>query len=438
MFRRWPDRARSASLRGMSDTPAKSLVLIDGSGYIFRAFFALPVENFSTVTGQHTNAVFGFTSMLINVLRDERPTHLAVAFDVSRASFRTEQYPEYKAKRATSPEEFKGQVTLIKEVLDALRIAHVELPGYEADDLIGSALEASRRQALRGVIVSADKDLSQLLLEHDEQWDYARNQRWGAGGVKARHGVHAHQIADYLALCGDAAHPMRPYLAQGAGMAIEDAVELEKSLAMHDVDVALCLRRYALNRWQRNARVQERFPHTLVLHGVREVVHTLAADQVSRVGLLATRGTYSTGLYQRELVQRSIETRLGFLKFANLHFISAIKRQGLAPLWASIAQAHKAATCKMSTPVLTRVLLESLQFQTPKKVGAYRPKMRYAHQGGMNPPIIVIHGNSLNLVTDAYKRFLEGRFRKEFNLVGTPLRVEFKTADNPYAEKNKK
>ena len=142
--------------------------------------------------------------------------------------------------------------------------------------------------------------------------------------------------------------------------------------------------------------------------------------------------------YQRELVQCSIETRLGFLKFANLHFISAIKRQGLAPLWASIAQAHKAATCKMSTPVLTRVLLESLQFQTPKKVGAYRPKMRYAHQGGMNPPIIVIHGNSLNLVTDAYKRFLEGRFRKEFNLVGTPLRVEFKTADNPYAEKNKK
>ena len=142
--------------------------------------------------------------------------------------------------------------------------------------------------------------------------------------------------------------------------------------------------------------------------------------------------------YQRELVQRSIETRLGFLKFANLHFISAIKRQGLAPLWASIAQAHKAATCKMSTPVLTRVLLESLQFQTPKKVGAYRPKMRYAHQGGLNPPIIVIHGNSLNLVTDAYKRFLEGRFRKEFNLVGTPLRVEFKTADNPYAEKNKK
>lgn len=160
--------------------------------------------------------------------------------------------------------------------------------------------------------------------------------------------------------------------------------------------------------------------------------------EIGRAVVLAVNKWDALDEYQRELVQRSIETRLGFLKFANLHFISAIKRQGLAPLWASIAQAHKAATCKMSTPVLTRVLLESLQFQTPKKVGAYRPKMRYAHQGGMNPPIIVIHGNSLNLVTDAYKRFLEGRFRKEFNLVGTPLRVEFKTADNPYAEKNKK
>ena len=139
--------------------------------------------------------------------------------------------------------------------------------------------------------------------------------------------------------------------------------------------------------------------------------------------------------YQRELVQRSIETRLGFLKFANMHFISAKKRQGLGPLWASIIQAHKAATCKMSTPVLTRLLQEAIQFQTPKKSGMFRPKLRYAHQGGMNPPIIVIHGNSLEHVTDAYKRYLEGRFRKEFDLVGTPLRIEMKTARNPFADK---
>jgi len=139
--------------------------------------------------------------------------------------------------------------------------------------------------------------------------------------------------------------------------------------------------------------------------------------------------------YQRELVKRSIETRLPFLKFANLHLISAQKRQGLGPLWASIVQAHKAAHCKMSTPVLTRLLLEAVQFQSPKRAGMYRPKLRYAHQGGMNPPVIVIHGNSLEHVTDTYKRFLEGRFRKEFDLVGTPLRIELKTSSNPFVDK---
>jgi len=141
--------------------------------------------------------------------------------------------------------------------------------------------------------------------------------------------------------------------------------------------------------------------------------------------------------YQRDLVRRSMELRLGFLKFAALHMISAKKRQGLDPLWVSIAQAHASANCKMPTPILTRLLLEAVQFQTPKKIGAYRPKLRYAHQGGMNPPIIVIHGNSLEHVTDAYRRFLEGRFRKEFNLIGTPLKIEFKSAANPYADKTK-
>lgn len=138
--------------------------------------------------------------------------------------------------------------------------------------------------------------------------------------------------------------------------------------------------------------------------------------------------------YQKQLLERSIETRLTFLKFASLHFISAKKRQGLGPVWASIVQAHKAAMCKMSTPVLTRLLLEAVQFQSPKRAGMFRPKLRYAHQGGMNPPVIVIHGNSLEHVTDAYKRFLEGRFRKEFDLVGTPLRIEMKTSHNPFVD----
>ncbi len=139
--------------------------------------------------------------------------------------------------------------------------------------------------------------------------------------------------------------------------------------------------------------------------------------------------------YQREQLQRQIETRLAFLKFASLHFISAIKRQGLGPVWQSIAQAHQSATRKMSTPVLTRLLLEAVQFQAPKRGGMFRPKLRYAHQGGMNPPVIVIHGNSLEHVTDVYKRYLEGRFRKEFELVGTPLRIEMKISQNPFADK---
>ncbi len=140
--------------------------------------------------------------------------------------------------------------------------------------------------------------------------------------------------------------------------------------------------------------------------------------------------------YERELVKRALETRMGFLKFATVHFISAQKRQGLGPVWESIAAAHRSAHCKMPTPVLTRLLLEAVQFQTPKKTGMYRPKLRYAHQGGMNPPIIIIHGNSLEHVTDSYKRFLEGRFRKEFNLVGTPLRIQMKSSSNPYADKD--
>jgi GTP-binding protein len=138
--------------------------------------------------------------------------------------------------------------------------------------------------------------------------------------------------------------------------------------------------------------------------------------------------------YQREQLQRSIETRLTFLKFADLHNISAKKRQGLTPVWKSIVQAHRSAHCKMPTPVLTRLLQQAVQFQSPKRSGMFRPKMRYAHQGGMNPPRIVIHGNSLEHVSEAYKRYLEGWFRKEFKLVGTPLRIEMKTSTNPYDE----
>ncbi|MES2361048.1 MAG: ribosome biogenesis GTPase Der [Pseudomonadota bacterium] len=154
-----------------------------------------------------------------------------------------------------------------------------------------------------------------------------------------------------------------------------------------------------------------------------------------RAVVLAVNKWDAVDSYQRETLARSIETRLSFLKFASIHQISAIKRQGLAPVWKSIIQAHASANRKMSTPVLTRLLLEAVQFQQPQRSGVFRPKLRYAHQGGMNPPIIIIHGNSLEHVSESYKRYLEGRFRKEFDLTGTPMRIQMKTSHNPFTDK---
>jgi len=140
--------------------------------------------------------------------------------------------------------------------------------------------------------------------------------------------------------------------------------------------------------------------------------------------------------YQKQTLERSIESRLAFLKFAPVLHISAIKRQGLGPVWKAIADAHASANRKMPTPVLTRLLLEAVEHQAPKRAGTFRPKLRYAHQGGMNPPIIVIHGNSLEHVTDTYKRYLEGRFRAHFKLTGTPLKIETRSSRNPFSERS--
>ncbi|XVU27479.1 DNA polymerase I [Actinoplanes sp. CA-054009] len=148
------------------DAQTPRLLLLDGHSLAYRAFHALPKENFSTQTGQHTNAVFGFTSMLINMLRDEKPTHIVVAFDVSRVSFRTEKYPEYKAGRSATPPEFKGQVSLVKEILDALRIPYVEKPGFEADDVIATLATQAREAGMEVLISSGDRDALQLVDEH--------------------------------------------------------------------------------------------------------------------------------------------------------------------------------------------------------------------------------------------------------------------------------
>ena len=161
-----PATAPETSADAASDTTPgvrPRLLLLDGHSLAYRAFYALPVENFSTTTGQHTNAVYGFTAMLINVLRDEQPTHLAVAFDVSRQTFRTETYSDYKANRAKSPDEFQGQVSLIKEVLNALRVPFVEKDGFEADDIIGTLATQALADDFEVLICSGDRDSFQLV-----------------------------------------------------------------------------------------------------------------------------------------------------------------------------------------------------------------------------------------------------------------------------------
>ena len=139
--------------------------------------------------------------------------------------------------------------------------------------------------------------------------------------------------------------------------------------------------------------------------------------------------------YRRECVKRDLGRRLGFLGFARFHFISALQGSGLPGLLPSIDEAYRAAMTKLSTPRLTRVLIEAVERQQPPRKGLTRPKLRYAHQGGMNPPLIVIHGNALNAVPEGYRRYLEGRFREAFSLQGTPLKVQFKTSTNPYLKK---
>ncbi|MDQ2755878.1 MAG: DNA polymerase I [Actinomycetota bacterium] len=183
------------------------LLLLDGHSLAYRAFYALPAENFSTQTGQTTNAVFGFTSMLINMLRDEEPTHLAVAFDLSRQTFRLEEYAEYKAGRAATPSEFSGQIPLMHEVLDALKIRYVEAPGYEADDIIATLTTQAEAQGMEVLICSGDRDAFQLVTDRvtllypvrgvSEMW------RMTPAAVTEKYGVPPWLYSDLAALVGE-------------------------------------------------------------------------------------------------------------------------------------------------------------------------------------------------------------------------------------------
>ena len=160
---RIPLSVASSKVNHMSETTQPILMVLDGHSMAFRAFYALPVENFTTSTGQHTNAVHGFVAMLINLLRNEKPTHVAVAWDLAGGTFRTTEYSEYKAGRAAIPPEFPGQIDLIKEVLDALRIVHLSKENYEADDILATLSTRATTEGFKTLLVSGDRDAMQLV-----------------------------------------------------------------------------------------------------------------------------------------------------------------------------------------------------------------------------------------------------------------------------------
>ena len=187
--------------------PRPRLLLLDGHSLAYRAFFALPVENFSTTTGQPTNAVYGFTSMLINVLRDEAPTHLAVAFDVGRTTFRSEIFAEYKANRSESPTDFRGQVSLIQEVLAALHVPVLTAAGYEADDVIATLTVQAVESGMDVLICTGDRDALQLVNDHVTVL-YPRKgvsdlTRFTPEAVEEKYGLSPVQYPDFAALRGD-------------------------------------------------------------------------------------------------------------------------------------------------------------------------------------------------------------------------------------------
>lgn len=184
-----------------------TLMLLDGNSLAFRAFYALPAENFKTRGGLTTNAVYGFTAMLINLLRDEAPTHIAAAFDVSRQTFRSERYPEYKANRSSTPDEFHGQIDITKEVLNALGITVLSEQGFEADDLIATLATQAENEGYRVLVVSGDRDSLQLVSE-DVTVLYPRKgvselTRFTPEAVVEKYGLTPKQYPDFAALRGD-------------------------------------------------------------------------------------------------------------------------------------------------------------------------------------------------------------------------------------------
>ncbi|MTA56075.1 MAG: DNA polymerase I, partial [Actinobacteria bacterium] len=186
---------------------SKRLLLIDGHSMAYRAFYALPVDNFKTSTGQPTNAIYGFAAMIINLINQEKPTHIAVAFDVSRQTFRTEKFPEYKSNRAATPDEFRSQVSHIYEVVNAFGINRFELPGFEADDVIATLTKNAETEGFEVLICSGDRDTFQLVSEKTTvlypKKGVTEMARMTPEAVIEKYGLTPKQYPDFAALRGD-------------------------------------------------------------------------------------------------------------------------------------------------------------------------------------------------------------------------------------------
>ncbi|MFC9984344.1 DNA polymerase I [Microbacterium keratanolyticum] len=192
----------------MTDSAKPTLMVVDGHSLAYRAFFALPVENFTTKDNQHTNAIYGFLSMLVNLIKAEQPTHLAIAFDTSRHSFRTDEYPEYKATRSETPSEFKGQIPLLQDCLAAMSIPVLTKEGIEADDILATLSVQGAEQGYEVLIVSGDRDTIQLVnddvtLLYPSVQGVSQLKRYDPVAVQERYGVRPEQYPDIAALVGE-------------------------------------------------------------------------------------------------------------------------------------------------------------------------------------------------------------------------------------------
>jgi DNA polymerase-1 len=283
-----------------SDAPAtgtpdheRVLLLMDGHSLAYRAFYALPPENFSTTSGQTTNAVYGFTSMLINLLRDEDPTHVAVAFDLSRQTWRREEYVEYKANRSASPSEFAGQVDLIKDVLTAMRIPYLTAENYEADDIIATLTTRAVAEGLPVRICTGDRDALQLVTDQVTllylQRGVSEMARYTPEAVEAKYGLTPLQYPDFAALRGDPSDNLPGIPGVGEKTATKWIREFGSLTALVDrVDEV---------RGKAGDALREALPHVLTNRRLTELIREVPVDADPATDLLRLP-------YDREAVHR--------------------------------------------------------------------------------------------------------------------------------------